>query len=118
MTLSGSRPATSSITRLSALLPGTSAGPDSPPLSNVSRLSMLKSPLVRPRPWHLIQLASKIGLISLAKSILWFAGGGNVFACSGVILARVAPSLNQRKATADIDENGTTRFIHRSNLTQ
>src|SRR6266487_3044242 len=118
MTLSGSRPATSSITRLASLLPGTKAGPDSPPLSNVSRLSMLRSPFVRPRPWHLMQLASKIGFISFAKSILWFAGGGKVLAWSGVILANVTPALNQRKATANIDENGKTRFIHRSILTQ
>src|SRR5437867_5739426 len=117
MTLSGSRPATNSITRLSALLPGTMAGPDSPPLSNVSRLSMLRAPFVRPRPWHLMQLASMIGFISFAKSILWFAGGGRIFAWSGVILAYVTPSLHLSKATATIDESGKTRLIHRSNLT-
>src|SRR2546428_12014704 len=101
MTLSGSRPATSSITRLSSLLPGTMAGPDSPPLSNVSRLSLLRAPFVRPRPWHSTQLASKIGFISFAKSLLWFAGGGRLFAWSDLIFADVTPSLHQRTAAAD-----------------
>src|SRR5438105_14217733 len=87
MTLSGSRPATSSIKWLSALLPGMMAGPDSPPLISVSLLSMLRSPLVRPRPWHLMQLASKMGLISFTKSTLRLAGGGQDFVCFGAILA-------------------------------
>jgi len=65
-----------------------------------------------------MQLPSKIGFISFAKSILWFVGGGRVFAWSGVIFANVTPALNQRKAAAYIDENGKTRFIHRPNPAQ
>jgi hypothetical protein len=58
-----------------------------------------------------MQLASKIGLISRAKSILWFAGGGKVFAWSGVILARVTHSLNPSKVSVNRVENGKTGFI-------
>jgi hypothetical protein len=52
-----------------------------------------------------------MGLISLAKSILWLAGGGKVFAWSGVILAKVTHSLNPSIASVNMDENGNTLFI-------
>ena len=55
-----------------------------------------------------MQLDSKIGLISFAKSILWPAGGGNPLACSGVILANTAPEQAQKKAATEMAK---TRFI-------
>src|SRR5260370_16667615 len=82
ITLSGSRRLTISIRRFSWLLPGATAGPDSPPLRRVARVSSRKSPLERPRPWHLMQLDSKIGLMSRPTSIFPAATRGRFAASS------------------------------------
>src|ERR1041385_2143309 len=44
-----------------------------------------------------MQLASKIGLISFEKSILWPAAGGNCAICSGVNAAANPAALNKKK---------------------
>src|ERR1051325_5580628 len=44
-----------------------------------------------------MQLASKMGLISLEKSILWFAGGGNCASCCGEKVAARAGEQKKRK---------------------
>src|SRR5256885_1082987 len=55
-----------------------------------------------------MQLDSRIGLTSFAKSILCPAGGGRAFACSGVILAETEPEPAQKKASTEMV---ITRFI-------
>ena len=58
-----------------------------------------------------MQLDSRIGLISFAKSILWLAGGGKDFTCSGVIFANESSSLNQSTVKAAMKENFKRRVI-------
>ena len=58
-----------------------------------------------------MQLDSRIGLISFAKSILWLAGGGTDFTCSGVIFANESSSLNQSTVKAAMKENFKRRVI-------
>src|SRR5215813_10881142 len=72
-------------------------GPESPPLRSVSRVSIRRPPLSLPRPWHLMQLASKIGLISFVKSIRWLAGGGSCATWSGVMANASAGGESKRK---------------------
>ena len=64
------------MSRLEALSPGTIAAPSSPPASRLSRVSMLSPPLSRPRAWHRVQLARRMGAISRVKSMGWAAGAG------------------------------------------
>src|SRR5262245_42201900 len=80
------------------------AGPEPPPCNNVSRVSILKSPLSRPRPWQLTQRASRMGLISLLKSTACGAAGGKAFICSGVNAAETVlrPAHSQTKIHRDI----------------
>src|SRR5436309_10187847 len=85
-------------------------GPESPPLRSVSRVSSLNPPLSFPRPWHLMQLASKIGLISFEKSIVWDAGDGSCAACSWVIAARAANAAKQ--SSAPKGQNQTDKRIN------
>ena len=78
MRSSGSLLSSNSMSGLSALFPGTTAGPLSPPPNSVWMWSMLNPPLRLPLAWHLMQLRCRIGLTSAAKSIFLVAAAGNL----------------------------------------
>src|ERR1051325_3181571 len=61
-----------------ALSPGRMSTPFSPPLSAAARLSRRNWLFGLPGPWQLMQDASKIGLMSRAKSTCTAAGGGSL----------------------------------------
>src|SRR5262245_35677494 len=73
------------MSRLSALFPGTITAPVAPPFKAASRLSRFRPPLlgawflgILGSEWQRTQERSRIGLISLTKSIVSAAGGGSL----------------------------------------
>ena len=74
---SSPRCSTASMIRLSRGLPGTAAGPLSPPLSTSARPARLSPPRVLPAPWHFWHFSARIGRMDFSKNSV----------CAGVVRA-------------------------------
>src|SRR6266576_1487273 len=81
---------------LLALLPGRMSTPLFPPFNAESRLSRRNRLLGFSAPWQRRQVASRIGLMSRAKSIWTDAGGGSLDSSTSAAESRRLPAKDNR----------------------
>src|SRR5262249_47192958 len=83
-------------------LPGTTAGPFSPPFSNAARLVRFSPPPVFVSPWHFWHFSTNSGRISFSKNSTVVASGGGAGGAARAAGHTRAVGRSERKRTRSI----------------